>query len=115
MSRKLAPFVSSPEPIVEHMLEVARLKPGETVFDLGCGEGGILRTAVKKFGAQAVGVELSPLLVKRAISEAQTQGLQDSIKVIHGDLMSADVGSANVVTLYLLSEANEQLRPPLPL
>jgi ubiquinone/menaquinone biosynthesis C-methylase UbiE len=111
--KKLAPFVTSPQPIAERMLELARLKPGETVFDLGCGDGRILFAAAKKFGAKAVGVELSPTLAKRATDEAANLGLQDSVKVIQGDMMSIDVSQANVVSLYLLTEANDQLRPKL--
>jgi ubiquinone/menaquinone biosynthesis C-methylase UbiE len=112
-SQKLAPYVTSPQPIVEKMLEVARLKSGETIYDLGCGDGRILFSAVKNFGAKAVGVEISPALVKRAQQTLESQGLQDQVKVIQGDMMAVDVSGANVVSLYLMTEANEQLRPKL--
>ncbi len=112
-SQKLAPYVTSPQPIVEKMLEVARLKNGETIYDLGCGDGRILFSAVKNFGAKAVGVELSPALAKRAQQTLESQGMQDQAKVIQGDMMSVDVSAANVVSLYLMTEANEQLRPKL--
>lgn len=111
--QKLAPYVSSPQPIVVKMLEIARLKSGETLYDLGCGDGRILTTAAKDFGAKAVGVELSPALVKRARQMVETLGLQDQVKVIEGDLMNVDLSGADVVALYLLTEANEQLRPKL--
>ena len=112
-SQKLAPYVTSPQPIVEKMLEVARLKNGETLFDLGCGDGRILLSAARNFGARAHGVELSPTLVRRAQQMVDAQGLQDQVKVTQGDMMQIDVSSANVVSLYLLTEANEQLRPKL--
>jgi protein-L-isoaspartate O-methyltransferase len=111
--QKLAPYVSSPQPIVVKMLEIARLKSGETLYDLGCGDGRILTTAAKDFGAKAVGVELSPALVKRARQAVEQLGLQDQVKVIEGDLMNVDLSAADVVALYLLTEANEQLRPKL--
>lgn len=111
--QKLAPYVSSPQPIVEKMLEVARLKNGETLYDLGCGDGRILFSAARNFGARAYGVELSPTLVKRAQQMVESQGLQDQVKVMQGDMMQFDVSSANVVALYLMTDANEQLRPKL--
>jgi ubiquinone/menaquinone biosynthesis C-methylase UbiE len=112
-AQKLAPYVTSPQPIVEKMLELAGLKSGETLYDLGCGDGRILFSAARNFGARAFGVELSPTLVKRAQQMAESQGLQDQIKVIQGDMMQVDVSSANVVALYLMTDANEQLRPKL--
>jgi ubiquinone/menaquinone biosynthesis C-methylase UbiE len=95
------------------MLEVARLKSGETLFDLGCGDGRILLSAARNFGARAHGVELSPTLVRRAQQMVDAQGLQNQVKITQGDMMQIDVSSANVVSLYLLTEANEQLRPKL--
>ncbi|NWF83600.1 MAG: class I SAM-dependent methyltransferase [Bryobacteraceae bacterium] len=112
-AQKLAPYVSSPQPVVDRMLEAARLKPGETLFDLGCGDGRILFSAAQRFGAKAVGVELSPTLVKRARASVEAQGLQDQIRILEGDMMQVDVSPAQVVALYLMTEANEQLRPKL--
>jgi len=112
-AQKLAPYVTSPQPIVDKMLEMARLASGETLFDLGCGDGRILVSAVKSRGAKAVGVELSPVLAKRAQQVVDAQGLKDEVKIIQGDMLSVDVSSANVVALYLMTEANEQLRPKL--
>jgi len=111
--QRLAPFVASPQPVIEQMLNVARLKKGETVFDLGCGDGRILITAAKQFGASAVGVEMSGVLVKRALNEAQAAGVADKVKVIQGDMRDVDVSSAHVVALYLMTEANDLLQPKL--
>lgn len=112
-AQKLAPYVTSPQPVVDKMLEAARLKPGETLFDLGCGDGRILLSAAQRFGAKAVGVELSPTLVRRARATVEAQGLQDQIRILEGDMMQVDVSPAQVVALYLMTEANEQLRPKL--
>ncbi len=111
--QKLAPYVSSPQPIVVKMLEIAGLKSGETLFDLGCGDGRIVATAAKEFGAKAVGVELSPTLAKRAREAVESLGLQQHVQIIEGDMMGVDLARADVVALYLLTEANEQLRPKL--
>ncbi len=113
VAQKLAPYVTSPQPVVEKMLEAARLKPGETLFDLGCGDGRILLSAAQRFGARAIGVELSPTLVKRARASVEAQGLQEQVRVVEGDMMQVDVSPAQVVALYLMTEANEQLRPKL--
>lgn len=111
--QSLAPFVPSPPPVVEKMLEAARVKPGETVYDLGCGDGRVLITAVRKFGARGVCIELAPDLVRQAREEIRRQGLEDRIEVIHGNLMDADLRNADVVTLYLLTSSNELLKPKL--
>jgi SAM-dependent methyltransferase len=110
---KLAPEIPSPEPVVERMLEAAELKPGETVFDLGCGDGRILFLAAEKFKAKAVGVELSRRLVEHAQQRAKQRGLQDQVRLIQGNFLDVDVSSADVVTLYLLRLANEVLKPKL--
>lgn len=111
--QKLAPYVSSPQPIVVKMLEIAGLKSSETLFDLGCGDGRIVATAAKEFGAKAVGVELSPALARRAREAVESLGLQQQVRIIEGDMMGVDLSGADVVALYLLTEANEQLRPKL--
>lgn len=110
---KLAPYVASPPPVVDKMLELAGLKPGETVFDLGCGDGRILFSAAKNFNAKAVGVELSEVLVKRTREATEAQGLEGRVKVIQGDMMGVDLRDADVVALYLITEANDQLKPKL--
>jgi predicted RNA methylase len=109
----LAPFVPTPEPVVERMLEAGELKPGETLIDLGCGDGRILFAAVQKFGAHATGVELSAKLVRGITEKVQTLGLQNQIKVIEGNLLDVNLRSADVVTLYLMRLTNERLKPNL--
>ena len=110
---KLAPFVPSPETVVEKMLRLAEVKPGDTVYDLGCGDGRIILMAAQKFGANAVGVELDPDLYKQTSEKIKELKLQDKVKIIHGDLLKVDLTPATVVTLYLLTSANEKLKPNL--
>jgi len=109
--RRLAPFVPSPQPVVERMLWSADLKPGELVYDLGCGDGRILITAAREFRAKAVGVEISPNLAKQAQDQVNKLGLQNRITIVQGDMLGVDLKPADVVTLYLLTDANERLRP----
>lgn len=112
-SNKFAPYVATPEHAVDRMLEVANLKAGETLFDLGCGDGRVLITAVQKYNVKAVGIEISDHLARSAAEKVKKQGLQDQIKIVHGDFMRQDLSSANVVTLYLATTANDTLRPNL--
>lgn len=110
---QLAPSVRTPERAVDKILEVANLKRGETLYDLGCMDGRILIAAAQRYQVNAVGIELSERYAKKAAEAAKHAGLQDRIKVIHGDFMKTDLSGANVVTLYLATAANETLRPNL--
>jgi SAM-dependent methyltransferase len=109
----LAPFVATPELVVEKMLEAAELRPEESLYDLGCGDGRILFLAAQKFKAKAVGVELSSRLVKAATAKAEALGLQDQVQVVQGNLLEVDISPASVVSLYLLRLSNERLKPKL--
>jgi len=109
----LAPYVGSPEHAVDKMLEVANLKPGEVIYDLGCGDGRILIAAASKYKAKGVGIEISEHLARTAAEHVKKAGLQGQVKIIHGDFMKTDLSDANVVTLYLATTANDTLRPNL--
>lgn len=110
-SNKLAPYVSSPVPVVDRMLELANIKPGETVYDLGSGDGRVLIAAVEKYKAHAVGVEISPKLVAEATANIDKLGLADQAHVIQGDVLTTDLSRADVVIIYLITSLNEKLRP----
>jgi predicted RNA methylase len=112
-ANKLAPYVASPAHVVDRMLELASIKPGDTLYDLGCGDGRILIAASRQYQVKAVGVEISPKLVERATSSIEKAGLQNRARVIQGDLLDVDFSGADVVTIYLATSLNEQLRPHL--
>src|SRR6476661_1252713 len=113
-ANKLAPYVASPVRVVDLMLDIAKVKPGETVIDLGCGDGRILVAAAGKYKAKAIGVEISPKLVAEARDLISKQSLTtEKAQVIQGDLLKADLTGADVVTIYLATEVNTQLRPRL--
>ncbi len=107
------PFVPTPEPVARKMLELAEVKPGELVYDLGCGDGRIIILAATEFGARAIGIEIRKDLVERCREKIRQLGLEDRVRVIHGDMFKIDIGDADVVTLYLLTSVNKMLRPKL--
>src|SRR5579872_6254031 len=109
----LAPDFPSPKAVIEEMLSAAHLRPGEMLYDLGSGEGRIVITAARKFRARAVGIEISPELCKLAMSRVRALGLEDQVRIIHGNLLKVDLRPADVVTIYLLTASNELLRPNL--
>lgn len=109
----LAPHVPTAEDVVRKMLELAELKSGERLYDLGSGDGRIVLMAAKEFGARAIGVELREDLVQFTRKKIEELGLIDRAKVIHGDLMQTDIHDADVVTLYLTTTANAKVAPKL--
>jgi tRNA A58 N-methylase Trm61 len=109
----LAPYVVAPAHAVDKMLTIANLKPGETLYDLGCGDGRILITAAEKYNVKAVGIEIGQSLAEKAAENVKKHGLENQVKIIHGDFMNTDLSAANIVTLYLAPIANDTLRPNL--
>ena len=95
------------------MLELAELKPGENLYDLGCGDGRLILLAAKEMGANSTGIDLREDLLERARTEILRLGLNEKVKVIQGNFFDVDISTANVVTLYLTSSANERLRPKM--
>lgn len=112
-SQSLAPYVPSAQAVVEMMLDSARLKPGELLYDLGSGDGRVVITAAQKYRARAVGVELSENLYRASTEKVKSMGLDTLVKIVHGNLLDVDLSPANVVTMYLLTNSNEKVKPNL--
>jgi len=111
---KLAPYYPTPETIVGQMLRLGGLKAGEKVFDLGSGDGRIVLMAAQKFHAYAVGVEIDPDLWRQSLARIVKLGLEKSARIIHGDLLTQNYGSADLVTVYLLPDPiNGKVQPLL--
>lgn len=109
-----SPYAPTPNEVVNVMLKTAAVKPQDVVVDLGSGDGRIVIAAAKNFGAsKAVGIEISPNLVRIARENAVKAGVADRVEFRNDDLFQYDLGSATVVTLYLLPEVNLKLRPRL--
>jgi hypothetical protein len=102
----LAPYLPTPESIVDKMLEAGQLKAGETMFDLGSGDGRFVIAAARKYKANAIGVELDDALAGSSAARIRELGLDKLARIIHGDLLQQDYSSADLVTVYLWPEAN---------
>jgi SAM-dependent methyltransferase len=109
----LAPYIPTPQDVVDRMLEVAQVTNKDTVFDLGCGDGRIVITAAKKFGAHGVGIDIDKDRISESRRNARDAGVASLVRFEQGDVLNADVSPATVVTLYLVSSANLKLRPIL--
>lgn len=105
------PFVPTPEAVVERMLELAELKRGDVIYDLGSGDGRIVIRAAKKYGARGVGIEIDPDLVHVSRERAKKEGVEHLVEFREQDALTVDVSEATVVTLYMLPEFNAKLRP----
>jgi ribosomal protein L11 methylase PrmA len=104
--------VPSPQFVVDKMIELAGVKNGDVVYDLGSGDGRIVIAAAKK-GAKAVGFEIDPELVGESRANIQKAGVQESAEIRNQDILTVDLSPASVVTMYLLPDVNLKLRPNL--
>ncbi|HUE86616.1 MAG TPA: methyltransferase domain-containing protein [Vicinamibacterales bacterium] len=109
----LAPYVPTPQEVVDRMLQLGGVGKDDVVYDLGCGDGRIPITAAKRFGARGVGVDIDPQRIAEANANARKEGVSHLVTFRLEDAMTTDVTDATVVTLYLLSASNLKLRPLL--
>jgi ubiquinone/menaquinone biosynthesis C-methylase UbiE len=106
-------YVPTPPQVVDAMLEMAQVRDGDVLYDLGSGDGRIPIAAAKKFKIRAVGVDIDPQRIQEARANAKAAGVTDEVTFRQEDLFQADFSDATVVTLYLLDSLNEKLRPRL--
>jgi precorrin-6B methylase 2 len=104
------PFISTPEEVVERMLELAGTRADDMVLDLGSGDGRIVIIAARKFGARGHGIELDQRLVEKSRANARAAGVADRVSFVQGDVLTADISKASVVTVYLLPGLIGQLQ-----
>jgi SAM-dependent methyltransferase len=109
-SKKLVPFVPTPQEVVDKMLSLARVKKGDVVYDMGSGDGRIVITAARKYGVKAVGFEIDRDLVGQSRKRIKKEGLEGLAEVREQDILTVDFSPATVVTLYLLPEVNLLLK-----
>ena len=107
------PFVPTPMVVVDEMLRLAEVRPGDVVMDLGSGDGRTVIAAARKFGARAVGVELDQHLLMQSEESARQAGVEARVKFIGQDLFKTDLSAATVITMYLYPSVNIKLRPRL--
>ena len=107
-------FVPTPPEVVQAMLKVAKVGPGDIVYDLGSGDGRIPIAAVKDFGAaRATGIDIDPQRIKEAEANRAQSGVGDKVRFLNQDLFQTNISDATVVTLYLLPSLNQKLMPKL--
>ena len=106
----IAPYVPTPQEVIDRMLQLAEVRAGDVVYDLGSGDGRIVITAAARYGVKAVGFEISPDLVKRSRENIKEAGLEHLVEIREEDIRTIDLSPATVVTLYLYPSANLRLR-----
>jgi predicted RNA methylase len=106
-------YVPTPQAVVDKMLELAEVKAGDIVYDLGCGDGRIVVTAAKKFGVKAIGYDIDPQRVKEARENVRKAGVEHLVTIEEADVFTLDLTGASVITLYLLPALNVRLMPQL--
>jgi len=109
----LAPWVPTPQPVVDRMLELAGVTGKDVVYDIGCGDGRIIITAARRYGARGVGIDIDPAMIEESERGARSAGVERQVKFVCMDATKADISEATVVSLYLLPESNALVRPLL--
>ena len=112
-SKKIVPYVPTPQDVVERMLDLAGVKKGDVVYDLGCGDGRIVVTAAKKYGVKAIGFEIDPERIKESHENIQKAGVEKLVEIRQQDILTVDLSGATVLTMYLLPDVNLRLRPAI--
>jgi SAM-dependent methyltransferase len=108
---KIVPYVPTPQEVVERMLDLAQVKKGDVVYDLGSGDGRIVVTAAKKYGVKAVGFEIDPQRIKESHENIKKAGVENLVEIRQQDIRTVDLSPATVLTMYLLPEVNLMIRP----
>ena len=107
----LAPYVPTPQDVVERMLELAQVTSRDILYDLGCGDGRIVITAATKYGAGGVGIDIEPYWVTESQTNAQKAGVEDLVTFSLNDALTVDLTGATVLTLYLVEWSTAKLQP----
>jgi hypothetical protein len=108
---KIVPYVPTPQEVVDKMLELAQVKKGDVVYDLGSGDGRIVVTAAKKYGVKAIGFEIDPQRIKESHENIKKAGVENLVEIRQQDIRTVDLSGATVLTMYLLPEVNLMIRP----
>ena len=108
---KIVPYVPTPQEVVERMLDLAQVKKGDVLYDLGSGDGRIVVTAAKKYGARAIGFEIDPQRIKESTENIKKAGVGHLVEIRQQDIRTVDLSPASVLTMYLLPEVNLMIRP----
>ena len=107
------PYVPTRQTVVNSMLKMANVKKGDVLYDLGCGDGRIVVTAARDFGATGKGFDIDPQRIEEANANAKQAGVSDKVKFVNANLFDTDLSKATVITMYLLPDVNMKLRPKI--
>ena len=107
------PYVPTPQEVVDRMLRLAKVKRDDVLYDLGCGDGRLVVSAARQFGARGVGIDIDPRRIQEARANARRARVEAKTEFVVADLFQTDLSEATVVTLYLLNSLNRKLRPQL--
>ena len=113
LAQETIPFVPSPPHVVQRMLDVAEIKKGDILYDMGSGDGRIVIEAAKQFGVRGVGIDLNPELVAKARENAAKEGVSHLVEFRAQDGLTVDISEATVVTLYMFKWFNNAIKPKL--
>src|SRR3954451_14508397 len=108
-----APYVTTPLPVVDAMLQLAHTRKSDVVYDLGCGDGRIVIAAAKRYGARGVGVDIDPERIQEARANAKREGVESLVRFTAQNVFEVDFREATLVTLYLLPDMHRKLSPKL--
>src|SRR5436190_4765645 len=108
-----APYITSPDPVVEKMVELADLREGDVAYDLGCGDGRILIAAALKTGCRGVGYDIDPERIAEARASAKLQGVEHLVEFRQQDIFTVDLSEADAVLMYVLPWMTRKLIPQL--
>ena len=111
--KKDVPYVPTPQEVVDKMIEMAEIKEGDIVYDLGCGDGRMIVTAAKKHGARGIGVDIDPQRIRESNENAKKADVTDKVKFIQKDLFTMDFKDCDALCMYLLPSVNLKLRPKI--
>jgi len=106
-------YVGTPYDLVSKMLQMARVKKGDLVYDLGCGDGRMVVLAAQKYGCRAVGYDIDPERVRESMENVAKNHVEKLVKIIQADIFALDLSKADVIPMYLLPEMNRKLLPQL--
>ena len=106
-------YVPTPQAVVDKMLQMAAIKPGDVVYDLGCGDGRVVVTAAKRYGVKAAGFDIDPARIKESLANVHTNKVEHLVSIQQKDIFTLDLREATVVFLYLLPSLNVRLMPQL--
>lgn len=106
-------YVPTPQAVVDKMLQMAAIKPGDVVYDLGCGDGRVVVTAAKRYGVKAAGFDIDPARIKESLANVRTNKVEHLVSIQQKDIFTLDLSKATVVFLYLLPSLNTRLMPQL--